>query len=546
MKRRLNRYATLLIAIIGLCTTTRAVVWQWAVDTGVKKHGKAFLWVPPECRQVRGLIVGQQVILEKAVFEDPQIRAVAAQQDLAILFIVPGAIAYDDFGPDGRGEATYLRIVSELAEVSGYAEIATAPFLTIGHSGGALPAWRLAYWKPERCFGVIGLHAAPIDPPSHDPQARLEGVPLLVISGQYESWSKDAARSIEHHWRWCRGDILALRSRWDRALASVLVQPGAGHFNWDDDLARYVALFIRKAAQMRLPNDGSSALREIPLASGWLSDHTLVSPGRYPPAPYRTYAGDRGLAFWHLDEELAKVNEVYGSRDHGKKLQLVSFVEDGEPLEPAWIQNIAFSPVEGDGMTVRVEGGFVKETPAVFAVESGMRPLSHADGPVCFRLIGGWSGGGEQLGPNIFRIKFDRFMYARRRPGSLMIMAWHPGDERYGYAEQSCSINFPYEIREGVPQLITFASIPDQPVGAGPIALNASADSGLPVEFFVVKGPAVIREGQLELTGIPPRTNLPVEVTVAACQWGRTVAPLVQSAAFVERSFRVGTAAEMD
>jgi hypothetical protein len=530
-----------ILACLGLVAPALAAEWQWAVETGVKKYGKAFLWIPPECEHVRGLVTGQQVILEKVALEDPQVRGAAAKHDLAILFIVPGAIAYDDFGPDGKGEATYNGIVSELAEVSGYGEIATAPFLTIGHSGGAIAAWRMAYWKPERCFGVIGLHAAPIGPPKHAPKAQLNGVPLLVITGQYETWNPK--QSAEHHWRWCRGDILAMRARWDRALMSVLVQPGAGHFNWDAKLARYVAMFIDKAAARRLPQEAAPSgtrpeLKEIALESGWLTDHTLTSPVRYPTAAYSGYTGDPSMAFWHLDEELSRANEAFGLTGHGKKLQLVTFFQDGRPLDPGWIQGLKFQPLD-DGMTMKVRAGFVDTPTPNFRNAGAPDTLGHAPGPIRFRLIGGWSGGGKQVGPDTFRIRFDRFMLARRRGGSLMVMAYHPGDADFAYAEQPVSINFPFKNNQGKPQTVTFAPIPDQKVGAGPIKLAASSDSGLAVEFCVIAGPARIEGDKLIVTEIPPRAALPVKVTAAAIQWGRSVEPLVQSAEPVERSFLI-------
>jgi hypothetical protein len=31
-------------------------VWQWSVPAGT---GRAFLWVPPDCRQVRAVMVGR-------------------------------------------------------------------------------------------------------------------------------------------------------------------------------------------------------------------------------------------------------------------------------------------------------------------------------------------------------------------------------------------------------------------------------------------------------------------------------------------------------
>lgn len=540
----------MLVMLVGAnwASLVGAADWQWAIDTGVKTHGKAFLWIPPTCEQVRGLIVGQQVILEKLALEDPQIRAAATRQHLAILFIVPGAIAYDDFGSDGKGEETYNKIVGELAGISGYAEIAQAPFLTIGHSGGALPAWRMGYWKPERSFGVIGLRAAPIPPPAHDPKAQLNGVPVLVITGQYETWNP--RQSAEHHWRWCRGDILAMRVKWDQALMSVLVQPGAGHFNWDEKVARYVAMFIEKAARYRIPAEQAPRgelpkLKDLPLLSGWLTDHTLMSPVRYPTASYADYTGDPTIAFWHLDEELARANEAFGLSDQGKKPQLVTFVDNGNRLEPAWIQDLEFKPID-DGMTVKVQASFV-EHPRVNFTNAGMPDtLGHAEGPIKFRLIGGWSGGGEQIGADTFRIRFDRFMLARKQKNaSLMVMAYHPGDAKYGYAEQPATIKLPFENTEGKPQSITFAEIPDQQVGTKSIMLKATADSGLPVEFCVIQGPVRIEGNKVGFTKLPPCTKFPVKVTIAAWQWGRSIEPFVQSAPIVERSFKIHKSATL-
>jgi hypothetical protein len=69
--------------------------------------------------------------------------------------------------------------------------------------------------------------------------------------------------------------------------------------------------------------------------------------------------------------------------------------------------------------------------------------------------------------------------------------------------------------------------------------LAATSDSGLPVSFFVVAGPAVVRDGKLVFTPIPPRTKLPVSVTVAAWQWGRRADPAVKIAEVVQQTFHL-------
>ena len=91
----------------------------------------------------------------------------------------------------------------------------------------------------------------------------------------------------------------------------------------------------------------------------------------------------------------------------------------------------------------------------------------------------------------------------------------------------------------GAPNKITFEAPADVTVGAAPIALTATASSGLPVSFFVVAGPAIVRDGKVELTAIPPRTAFPVSVTIGAWQFGRRTEPAVKIADVVQKSFKI-------
>ena len=520
--------------------TARGVEWQFSVGNPNGK-GRTFLWIPPACRQVHGLILAQQVILEKLALEDPAIRQAAADENLAVALVVPACIG--DYDEKGQGAETLKKILDGLADVSGYAEIAQAPLLTLGHSGGAGFAWNTAYWNPERCFGVVGLKSAPIHPPVYAPKSNVDGVPILAVTGQYESWGvKD--HPADWHWRWVRGTLLEFRAVGVESLMSELVEPGVTHFGWDGDLARYVAMFIRKAAHecipAELPPEGQTVkLNHLTLASGWLTDPTFLTAPRYPAAPYAQYTGDPSLAFWHLDEEMARANEAYGAKRKGKELQEITFVQDQKPVPTSWLEELRFEP-ESDGMTVKVAAEFLKTTPAEMSYPEP-RELGHSDGPILFRLIGGWHGSGEQTGPDTFRIKLDRFFFSRPW-GSLMVMAYQPGDEHYAYAEQAAAFKFPPRNKDGVAQKIAFAPIADRVAGAGAIPLQATSDSGLPVEFCVIDGPAEIAGNTLRLTTIPPRAKMPITVTVTAYQWGRSIAPLVQSAEPIEHTFRINTA----
>ncbi|MCY3018813.1 MAG: hypothetical protein NTW87_07270, partial [Planctomycetota bacterium] len=77
------------------------------------------------------------------------------------------------------------------------------------------------------------------------------------------------------------------------------------------------------------------------------------------------------------------------------------------------------------------------------------------------------------------------------------------------------------------------------PAGTVGMPLVATSDAGLPVSFFVVAGPAIVREKTLVFTPIPPRSRLPVTVTVAAWQWGRRGDAAVQMAEVVQQTDRL-------
>lgn len=118
-------------------------------------------------------------------------------------------------------------------------------------------------------------------------------------------------------------------------------------------------------------------------------------------------------------------------------------------------------------------------------------------------------------------------------------MAYQPGDDKYAYAEQAAGFKFPPKNTNGQAQQIIFEAIPDQVVGGEPIILRATSDTGLPVEFCMIDGPAEIEGNKLRFTPIPPRAKMPVKVTVNAYQWGRSIEPLVQSAEPVQRTFLI-------
>jgi uncharacterized repeat protein (TIGR03803 family) len=81
-------------------------------------------------------------------------------------------------------------------------------------------------------------------------------------------------------------------------------------------------------------------------------------------------------------------------------------------------------------------------------------------------------------------------------------------------------------------QSITFGAIPNQTYGAAAITLTASSDSGLPITYTVVSGPATVNGNSLTITGAG-------SVQVEASQPGNA---FLTAATPVDRSFTVQTA----
>jgi len=81
--------------------------------------------------------------------------------------------------------------------------------------------------------------------------------------------------------------------------------------------------------------------------------------------------------------------------------------------------------------------------------------------------------------------------------GTVNLVAWQPGNSNYNAAApvlQSFNVS-------QIPQTITFGSLSQQKQGDAPFPLNATADSGLPVSFSIVSGPATLSGNILVLNG---------------------------------------------
>lgn len=531
-----------------------AAEWQWTatVDQVVSpetgKAPRAFLWIPPNCRQVRGVVVGQHNMEEEPILEHPAFRQVMAEIGFAEIWISPWLDRTFDF-THGAGE-NFEALMKKLAAESGYGELEFAPIVPIGHSAAASFPWNFAAWNPGRTLAAVSVSGQwPLFPDRDQDKEQpalgnhgFDGVPGLVAMGEYE-WAEprfaDGAKLRAQHPQW---------------PLSALGEPGGGHFDCSDRKAAFLANYIRTAAKYRLPEvspmAGPVELKPIdPMKQGWLVDRVRMDQGpSVKAAPVGQFKGKAEEAFWAFDEGHARATEKFGAEEKGKKVQLLGYRQK-EGIVP---QNsklhgqvrLKFEPIE-DGLTFKLVGTFIDTVPEGRPEKWTGKPkdaaIEHGNDPEHIR-IRRICGPVQQLSFDTFAIRFYRMgMDNKKRSSDLWFFAEHLGDGTYRRIVQQAQLGFPLVNKEGKDQAIDFPEIPDQKAGVKTVPLRTTSSlPGSKVHYYVLAGPAeVVDDDHLVITPIPPRAKSPITVTVVAWQWGRSITPKVKSAIPVERSFTI-------
>jgi hypothetical protein len=528
---------------------TEATEWQWSIEVkgGRESAGpaRAFLWIPADCRRVRGVVLAQHNMEEIQILENPRFRRALSELGFAEVWCSPPFDHLFRFN-EGAGD-TFNGMMNDLAGQSGYDELKYAPIVGIGHSAAASWPYYFAAWDPNRALAAISVSGQwPYvrDRGTFAPDIwgdrTIDYIPSLETMGEYEAantWSTEGLRERQQH------PLMPL---------SMLAAPAEGHFASSDKKVEYLVLYIKKAVQYRMPQeaplDGPSKLKPIdPTRTGWLVDKWRFNqPPTAPAAPVGQYAGDPAQAFWFFDEEMAKATEAYQAAYRGMKPQLVGYVQDGNavPQRNTHLQvSLRFEPLE-DGVTFRLTGAFYDTVPggsprlATWSGLSAGSPIGHATGgtPISIDRI---CGPFEKLGPDTFAFRLGRGLGANLKSYELCFAATHPGDNEYKPAVQQANMILPIRNAEGAEQHIMFPEIPTQKAGTKSVKLGATCDSGAKVYYYVREGPAEVDGDMLTFTAIPPRSKYPVRVTVVAWQYGRASEPKLRTAVPLERTFSI-------
>ncbi len=505
-------------------------VFQFAASTETvlapdkpPRKSTAYLWIPEECRRLRGLIIMATNVPEQMLAGNATLRKACSDNGFGIVWAAP---SFWNFGKNQNelepvSVATLEKLLAGLAEKSGYEEITTIPWIPIGESGHLLMVCGLINQRPEKVIAGICV--------KNPQRPKNYSVPMLWTYGSAQEWGQKSG-DVREEWRKHLSDYVGWakdreKNEWP---LSMLIEPATGHFACTEAMVDYLCDYIRAAIQVRLGPGGE--IRPVDLNSGYLANLpvpgvTALSITRYSDAA----AGDRARA-WFFTEELARKAQRFAQANWNAGSQMVGLeAKEGCTATPYSFNSVTELFVKTDGefqVTAKPEPvipeGFVNageklETPP------GAATVEWICGPVA------------PLGNGRFRIALDR--------------TWKAGVACYLIVRQEGSANVrpsfqPVMVKlqenmEGTPQRITFDSVEDLHPDSPPVALSAHSDSGLPVQFAVISGPAVIRDGRLELTAIPPRSKFPVEVTVAAWQWGRPEEPKVQTAPIAWQTVRV-------
>ncbi len=508
--------------------------------------GRAFLWVPPDCKQVRAVVVAQNNMIEQGILEHPAFRQTLAQLGIAEVFIAP--IFDTRFQFDRGAGELFTDMMKRLADSSGYSELDFAPIVPLGHSACASYPWNFAAWNPGRTLAVLSVHGdAPQAkyPGSGQPNPEwgarnIDGVPGLMAMAEFE-WG-DNEHGLDR-----LSAALEFEKKHPQAAIAMLAEPGNGHFNYSDDLVKFLAMFVRKAAENRLPAvmpaNSAPALKPIDPTRGWLVQRWhLNRPRAVKPAPYAKYCGDRAEAFWAFDKETAWAIHNYNAGQPGKLPQLLSITSEGqaaaegcgEPVRPRFMPEV-------DGVTFHLKTAFMEFVPgdarhnqnaARWAYAPAGAKLGHASGggPIQLRKI---VGPVEVVDSSTLRLQWNCLNWANpERSSTVWVWASHPGDKQYKVTVQQAAITVP-EYKAGAEQHISFPAIPDQPATNKFVKLNAASDAGTKVYYYVAEGPALVEGEILRFTKISARAKYPVKVAVIAWQHGlpgkvKTAEPVVQ------------------
>ena len=175
-----------------------SVCTNWS--DGSSSKAMAYLWIPENCKKVRGLLILCANVPEHRLVGHPVIRAACAANDLGIVWCMPSFMNFRKDAAKGinnaldykTSTAVLQQLLDGLAQTSGYAEVATVPWLPMGESMHLKMVDALVEFHPERCIAGVWLK-------NHHLPPKNRTVPALVVVGSAQEWAQTQS-DIRTNW----------------------------------------------------------------------------------------------------------------------------------------------------------------------------------------------------------------------------------------------------------------------------------------------------------------------------------------------------------
>lgn len=273
------------------------------------------IWIPPEVRTLRGVIVHQHGCGEGSCRSgltgafDLHWQALAAHHRCALL-----APAYEQpqqadcqmwCDPRNGSAESFQQGLRDLGRQSGHPELATVPWALWGHSGGGHWAGGMVLLHPERVAAAWLRSGVPLleenpDRPSIKPHSLPDQalrVPIMCNPGTKEGVTVKEGRFAKV-WPANQRFFHGVRSR--GGLIAVAVDPLTSH---ECGNQRYLAIrWLDACLSLRLPERSDQPLRSMPDNDVW-----LAPPTGFEAVPADQFDGKRNEASWLPGKRLAKL-----------------------------------------------------------------------------------------------------------------------------------------------------------------------------------------------------------------------------------------------
>jgi hypothetical protein len=290
-----------------------SVRYEPSTKPGELVYGVTYrVWIPAGVKTLRGVIVHQHGCGKGAceggmtAADDLHWQALAAKWNCALL---GPSFEQEDAqncrlwcDPRNGSRSRFLQALSDLADKSGHAELATVPWCLWGHSGGAFWASLMMISDPERVAAVwlrsgTGFGAwEKGEIPRPEIPAATYAIPTMCNPGLKERDDKRFSGA------WTGADDMFRAYRAKGALIGFAPDPKTSHECGD---SRYMAIpFFDACLALRLGDGGT--LKPVAESKGWLAADWQAEAGAY-----EGYKGERSSAIWLPGEGFANIWHAY-------------------------------------------------------------------------------------------------------------------------------------------------------------------------------------------------------------------------------------------